>query len=79
MKPYMKTILNAVMAWVKNNSISDWNQEDSSQLDYIKNKPEIATSEDAIDYLIENGHIEPMATSDGTIFTDGNDVIYTLS
>lgn len=70
------------MTWTKSlfhSSIADWNQEDSDQLNYIKNKPKIATAEDAIDFLSQNGYMLPMATSDGTIFTNDNGEIYTLS
>jgi hypothetical protein len=59
-------------------STADWSQEDSSQLNYIKNKPEIATPADALNFIIEEGYIEPLATPDGTVYIDAEDTIYIL-
>ena len=82
MKNYIKTILSAFKIWVietlKQNT-ADWNQEDKNDLSYIKNKPEVATGEDAIDFLIEEGILVPVGTDEGIIYTNDEGVIYTLS
>ena len=41
----------------QNSVQSDWNQNDETKADYIKNKPSIATNDDAMDFLAEIGII----------------------
>lgn len=82
MQHFIKTIILAIQHWVKSNlrqSVSDWNQKDPSKLSYIKNRPEVATGEDAIDFLIEEGILAPVGTDEGVIYTNDEGVIYTLS
>ena len=82
MHDYIKTIIMSIKVWVESlfvSSTADWNQEDSSQTNYIKNKPEIATDEDALDFLIDTGILTPVGTNDGIIYTTNDGVIYTLS
>lgn len=57
---------------------SDWNQEDETQADFIKNKPDIATNDDAIDCLIEQKYITPIYSIDGLMYTNKNGEIYTI-
>lgn len=54
---------------------SDWNQNDSTASDYIKNKPKIATDDDILDLLTELGEITPVVASDGSIYTDNQNRI----
>lgn len=54
---------------------SDWNQNDETANDYIKNKPQIATDDDIIDFLAELGEITPVAALDGSIYTDNQNRI----
>lgn len=54
---------------------SDWNQNDETQLDYIKNKP---NEDDALILIAEMGLIDPISDEDGAIYTDENNLIYTL-
>ena len=54
---------------------SDWNQNDSTASDYIKNKPKIATDDDILDLLTELGEITPVVASDGSIYTDNQNKI----
>ena len=57
---------------------SDWNQNDDTQPDYIKNKPSIATNDDSMDFLAEMGMITPVANSNGEILTSPSNEIYSL-
>ena len=57
---------------------SDWNQNDDTQPDYIKNKPSIATNDDSMDFLAETGMITPVANSNGEILTSPSNEIYSL-
>lgn len=81
MHDYIKTIIMSIKVWVESlfvNSTADWKQEDSGQTNYIKNKPEIATDEDAMDLLTELKIISPITTSTGDIYTSNTGEIYTL-
>jgi hypothetical protein len=44
----------------------------------MKNKPTIATDEDAMDLVTELGYVTPVASSDGSIYIKENGVIYSL-
>ena len=57
---------------------ADWNQTDETAVDYIKNKPEIATDENIMDMLSEIGAVTPVTTADGSIITSPTGEIYTL-
>ena len=57
---------------------SDWNQNDDTQPDYIKNKPSIATNDDSMDFLAEMGMITPVANSNGEILISSSNEIYSL-
>ena len=57
---------------------SDWNQNNATQPDYIKNKPSIATNDDTMDFLAEMGMITPVANSNGEILTSPSNEIYSL-
>ena len=56
---------------------ADWNQEDETASNYIKNKPEIEES-DAIELVAEIGLVSPAAADDGAIYTDENGDVYIL-
>ena len=56
----------------------DWNQNDEAAADYIKNKPLIATNDDAMDFLAEMGMIIPVTNSNGEILTSPSNEIYSL-
>lgn len=56
----------------------DWNQNDSTAKDYIKNKPAIATDDDAMDFLAEMGMITPVTNSNGEILISSSNKIYSL-
>ena len=57
---------------------SDWNQNDDTQPDYIKNKPSIATNDDSMDFLAEMGMITPVTNSTGEILISPSNEIYSL-
>ena len=62
----------------QNSVQSDWNQNDETKADYIKNKPSIATNDDAMDFLAEIGIIEPITNSNGEILISASNEIYYL-
>ena len=55
---------------------SDWNQNDDTQPDYIKNKPSIATNDDSMDLLAEMGMITPVTNSNGETLTSSSNELY---
>lgn len=57
---------------------ADWNQNDETTADYIKNKPLIATDEDVLDLLYSQGYLIPAGANDNTIYTDNNGKLYVL-
>ena len=62
----------------QNSAQSDWNQNDETKADYIKNKPSIATNDDVMDLLAEIGIIEPITNSNGEILISASNEIYSL-
>lgn len=54
---------------------ADWDQNDETAIDYIKNKPD---EEDAFKLAIETELISPVATASGEILTDNNGIIITM-
>ena len=67
----------------KNNIINeipqaDYEQNDNTAKDYIKNKPAIATNDDAMDFLAEMGMITPVTNSNGEILISSSNEIYSL-
>lgn len=56
----------------------DWNQNDETAADYIKNKPLIATNDDSMDFLAEMGMITPVTNSIGEILISPSNEIYSL-
>ena len=56
----------------------DWNQNDNTKPDYIKNRPLIATNDYAMDLLAEIGIITPITNSNGEILTSSSNEIYSL-
>ena len=57
---------------------TDWNQNDSTAKDYIKNKPSIATNDDSMDFLAEMEMIAPVTNSTGEILISPSNEIYSL-
>ena len=56
----------------------DWNQNDDTQPDYIKNRPLLATDDDVLDLLVGIGAITPITTLGGEILISSSDDIYYL-
>lgn len=70
-----KLLINAFMFKIENSikdSVADWNQEDSSSVSYIKNKPGVATDEDVFEMLAELDVLPTVIDADGNILTDEN-------
>lgn len=67
MKPYMKTILNAIMAWAENkhNTLVAW----------IKSEYRKATDEEIIELLAQEDTLVAVTDGDGSILTTEGDVI----
>lgn len=57
---------------------ADWNQNDESAIDFIKNKPDEMTKDDALELLVELNIVSPVTNEDGSIYTDENGAIYTI-
>lgn len=57
---------------------SDWNQNDETAADYIKNKPSIATNDDAMDFLAEMEMTTPVTNSNGEILISQSNEIYSI-
>lgn len=57
---------------------SDWNENDETAKDFIKNKPDIASDEDVMNMLSDLEIINPITTSDGSILISPTGEIYTL-
>ena len=77
-KTYM---LNNKKQWIQvqvGGSQPDWSQTDEAAADYIKNKPLIATNDDAMDLLAEIGIITPITNSNGEILISQSNDIYSL-
>ena len=53
-------------------SVADWDQTDETAVDYIKNKPEIATTDEVIDMMIEKDMILAVRDGDGAVLSDEN-------
>jgi hypothetical protein len=51
---------------------SDWNQEDETQADFIKNKPDITTDDEFIMMLMEEDMFPVVADADGSVLADEN-------
>ena len=56
-------------------SVADWNQNDETAADYIKNKPEIATDDEIIELLMQEDMFPVVQDSDGSVLADENDNI----
>ena len=50
----------------------DWNQEDETQADFIKNKPNITTDDEFIMMLMEEDMLPAVADADGSVLADEN-------
>lgn len=57
---------------------SDWDQNDETAIDYIKNKPLEETEDDAMKMLAEMGIIDPVTDEEGNVFTDESGNILTI-
>lgn len=57
---------------------SDWNQTDYTKLDYIKNKPEMVSDEEFLNWLAEEKIVEPVTTTTGELYVNNNNEIYVL-
>lgn len=56
----------------------DWDQNDETAPDYIKNKPIEETEDDAMEMLTDMGIIAPIADEEGNILIDENGNILTI-
>ena len=56
----------------------DWNQNDETTADYIKNKPLIATDDDVLDFFADIAVIIPVTNLSGEILISSSNEIYSL-
>ena len=56
----------------------DWNQNDETTADYIKNKPLIATDDDVLDFLVDIEAIIPVTNLRGEILISSSNETYSL-
>ena len=54
---------------------SDWNQTNEGEIDYIKNKPDVATDDDVINLMLELDMMPVVQDADGTILVDSDGAI----
>lgn len=54
---------------------ADWSQTDETAVDYIKNKPKIATDDEIIEMLTQEDMLPVVADFDGSLLADGNNNI----
>ena len=69
MQNFAKTILNAVQSWTKKeikNSTADWNQNDASAVDYVKNRTHYEEEE----IILEKQTLEFVADPFGHYYAD---------
>lgn len=59
-------------------TVADWDQTDESALDYIKNKPVEATSDDVMAWAAELGIAEPITSSNGSVYITNDNKILIL-
>lgn len=57
---------------------ADWNQTDSAQADFIKNKPEVVSEAEFLAWLNDASVVEPLASTSGEIYTTKNNELYIL-
>ena len=73
-----KTKLDGIAEGAEVNVQADWNQNDETTADYIKNKPLIATDDDVLDFLVDIGAIIPVTNLSGEILISPSNEIYSL-
>ena len=73
-----KTKLASIAEGAEVNVQADWNQNDETTADYIKNKPLIATDDDVLDFLVDIGVIIPVTNLSGEILISSSNEIYYL-
>jgi hypothetical protein len=77
----IQTLINGLVAiFAKKEDLkqSDWNQTDYTKLDYIKNKPEMVSDEEFLNWLAEEKIVEPVTTTTGELYVNNNNEIYVL-
>lgn len=78
MKPYMKTILNAVMVWAesKHSELTALvNNKHNALVAWIKSEYRKATDEEIIDLLAQEDALAAVTDGDGSILTTEGDII----
>lgn len=69
MKSYMKTIINAVMAWVT----SKFGTKEE-----LETKADKISDSEIIDMMVEEGIVDPVTNADNVLYADNNGKIYVL-
>ena len=75
---YLQTMLSGLRQWITDQK-PDWNQNDETKIDFIKNKPIEETEDDAMEMLAEMGLADPVTDEESNILTDENSNNLTLA
>lgn len=70
--------LNATVKSVNELPQSDWNQNDETAHDYVKNRPLVATNDDILNFLVDIVAIVPITNFAGEILISPSNEIYYL-
>jgi phosphatidate phosphatase PAH1 len=77
----IKTLINGLMtifAQKEDLKQSDWNQADTTKIDFSKNKPQELSDEEFFNWLSEAKVVEPVAANSGKLYTTNDNKIYIL-
>ena len=74
---YLQTMLAGLRQWITEQK-PDWNQNDETKIDFIKNKPGEETEDDAMEMLAEMGLADPVTNEENNILTDEDGNILTI-
>lgn len=68
-KDYVNTAIE------ENSKQADWAQTDETAMDFIKNKPDVATDDDIIELMLEMDVMPIVQDADGTILIDSDNTV----
>lgn len=78
MKPYMKTILNAVMAWVTSKFGTKEELGTKADKAELETKADKISDSEIIEMMVEEGIVDPVSNGDNVAYADNNGKIYVL-
>ena len=78
MKPYMKTILNAVMAWAESKFGTKAELSVKADKTDLETKADKISDSEIIDMMVEEEIVDPVSNGDNVMYADNNGKIYVL-